>query len=140
MTLEFQINPTEPPWSTNNDRNLNKYTRAARIKAWKDSTAAGWLAAARNQKDSYPKVDSAWYAPSIVHLRIGFTTKRTRDPHNYCGTVLKAVVDGLVQAGVWPDDDPHWVGHRESELIIDPYTYVILTPKDQDDWLKVKPG
>lgn len=33
---------------------------------------------------------------------------RRRDPLNMAPTV-KALVDGLVDAGVWPDDDSRWV-------------------------------
>jgi hypothetical protein len=51
--------------------------------------------------------------PSVVSLTLPVKDRRKRDPHNYCGTVLKAVIDGLVQAGAWPDDTPEYVGHRE---------------------------
>jgi hypothetical protein len=33
------------------------------------------------------------------------------------GTVVKAMVDGMVLAGVWPDDTPEWV--RVSEPVIE---------------------
>lgn len=38
-----------------------------------------------------------------------------RDPHNFFVTV-KHVVDGLVDAGVWPDDTPDWVTTTEPTL------------------------
>ncbi len=56
--------------------------------------------------------------PSVVQIDIPFTQNRRRDPHNYCGTVLKAIIDGLVEINYWPDDTPEWVGHRESNLIL----------------------
>lgn len=68
--------------------------------------------------------------PTIVQLEIGFPQNRTRDPHNYCGTVLKAVVDALVGIDLWPDDTPEWIGHRESILVKGSLTTVTLTPKE----------
>lgn len=41
---------------------------------------------------------------------------RRRDPHNLAPTV-KAIVDGLVLAGVWPDDNERWVS------VLDPRFY-----------------
>lgn len=44
-------------------------------------------------------------------VRVEFPVRdpnRRRDPHNWAPTE-KAIVDGLVDAGVWPDDAPAWV-------------------------------
>jgi len=44
--------------------------------------------------------------PSFVRVTFGVRDPgRRRDPHNYMPTV-KAIIDGLVDAGVWPDDTP----------------------------------
>lgn len=102
MTVTFP--PPTKPWSTNQDRNLNPYQRAERIKAWKETTWAQLLG-----KHIQP--------PLLVELTIPFTTSRRRDPHNYCGTVLKAVIDGIVLAGLAPDDTGEWVAHREPTLV-----------------------
>lgn len=92
-----------PIWSTNADRNLNPYTRAERIKLWKTAT-----------RHHYQRIyGRSPQVPSVVSLFIPVKDRRKRDPHNFCGTVLKAVIDGLVQAGAWPDDTPEYVGHRE---------------------------
>lgn len=128
--LEFTIHPTEAPWSTNQDRNLNYHQRAHLIKAWKVDTAAAWLALGYKKRHGY-KINEDWYPPTIVQLEIGFTTNRKRDPHNYCGTVLKAVIDALVNAGLWPDDTPEWIGHREPVLVKDPLTKVTLHNMDK---------
>jgi crossover junction endodeoxyribonuclease RusA len=47
--------------------------------------------------------------PITVQVVLEFPTHRRRDPHNYTGTVVKAIVDGIVMAGVVPDDTPDWV-------------------------------
>ena len=124
MKFTFTIHPSERVWSTNDERNLNKFKRNALVQSWKSDTAAAWLTVDRSEKDRYPKEDE-WFAPSVVRLHIGFKQRRRRDPHNYCGTVLKSVVDGLVGVGLWPDDTPDWVGHRESNLIVPSLTTVV---------------
>jgi len=53
-------------------------------------------------------------------VEIPFPQRRIRDPHNYCGTVVKAVIDGLVMGGAWPDDTPEYVGHLEPSLYVTP--------------------
>ncbi len=46
---------------------------------------------------------------SVVQLVLPVrSVKIRRDPHNWYPTV-KAVVDGLVDAGLWPDDTPEYV-------------------------------
>lgn len=57
--------------------------------------------------------------PSFVTVTIPFSTKRRRDPHNYCGTVVKSIIDGMVTAGAWKDDTPEYVRHIEPVLIVD---------------------
>lgn len=88
------------------------------IAVWKEATIVHY----RNQQKGQH------LPPSIVQIHIPFTTNRRRDPHNYCGTVLKAVIDGLVQAGAWPDDTPDYVGHREPVLYKGNTVVVETTP------------
>lgn len=40
-----------------------------------------------------------------LDVAVSTPTARRFDPHNIAGTVLKAAIDGLVDAGVIPDDD-----------------------------------
>lgn len=42
--------------------------------------------------------------PCRVIAWLGFPDRRRRDPNNWWPTI-KALMDGLVDAGVWPDDD-----------------------------------
>lgn len=131
--ITFTIRPTEPPWSTNDERNFNRYVRHQRVKAWKGDTQAAWLTVKQAALNTYPRISTSgtdtYFVPSIVQLHIGFKERRRRDPHNYCGTVLKAVVDGLVKAGLWPDDTPDWVGHREPLLVTGLNTEVEIWPQ-----------
>ena len=95
------------PWSTNQERRMHPMERHKRVTAWKDATRDAW-----EEAHGHRAVDGF----VVVHIVIPFTQRRRRDPHNYCGTVLKACIDGLVQAGLVPDDNADLLGHREPVL------------------------
>lgn len=116
--LEIPLIPTAPPWSTNQERRMNRYERGSRVKEWKVAARQGWRMLVSPETKQELKEDNGYLPPSIVQVFIPFPQKRDRDPHNYCGTVLKAVIDGLVAEELWPNDTPEWVGHREPILII----------------------
>lgn len=52
---------------------------------------------------------------ATVRIALPFPDDRRRDPHNYVATA-KPIVDGLVDAGFWPDDTPEWVSVAEPVL------------------------
>ena len=66
---------------------------------------------------------------SIVRCVLPVTQLRRRDPHNYYPTV-KPIVDGLVDAGVWPDDTPDFVETREPMFAICDSAYIVIHKKD----------
>lgn len=72
--------------------------------------------------------------PSIIRITLPFKEMRTRDPANYCGSTCKAIIDGLVLAGAWPDDNPLYVSHFEPLLVIDKdlQVHIDIRPRDQD--------
>jgi len=80
------------PWLTANQR-LHWRPRAARTKTWRE--AAAW----RARQAKMPRIDRARV---VGELR--FAQRRRRDPANWAPTA-KACVDGLVDAGVFDDDD-----------------------------------
>ncbi|QFG10310.1 RusA-like Holliday junction resolvase [Mycobacterium phage DyoEdafos] len=86
-----------PPMSANDQRRMHW---AAQAKAKKQvGEAARKLAQQAGLQDLGPSVVSVtWYAPD----------KRRRDTDSL-GPFLKAALDGLVQAGVWPDDHSDYV-------------------------------
>lgn len=55
--------------------------------------------------------------PCRVLVELPVPDRRRRDPHNYTSTIVKAIVDGLVDAGCWPDDTPEFVTVDEPRLI-----------------------
>lgn len=55
--------------------------------------------------------------PSVVTVEIPVRGDRRRDPHNWMATV-KPIIDGLVDAGLWPDDDQAHVAVSEPVLVV----------------------
>jgi crossover junction endodeoxyribonuclease RusA len=99
------------------------WTERARLTAdWRE--AAGWAAIAQLGR---PPARRAC-PPSEVLVVLPVSGRHRRDPHNWHPTV-KAIVDGLVDAGCWPDDTPDWVtipppqldlGRTDVQVIITP--------------------
>lgn len=112
LTLTFTA-PT-PPISVNaTGRDYQKGYRLTH--PWRDITRA----LAHNQVIKMKLQQKAWSpVPINVHVTLPFRTTRTRDPHNYVGTNVKRVVDGLVKAGLVPDDNPEWVTVLEPTLAV----------------------
>jgi crossover junction endodeoxyribonuclease RusA len=79
-------------WLTANQR-MHHYTRASLVKAWRGYTCT--LAT----RAGLPPIEKA-----RVVCYLHFHDRRRRDPANFYPTV-KACVDGLVDAGVFEDDD-----------------------------------
>lgn len=124
LITRFHFPAPDKVWSTNDDRNLHHYTRAERIKTWKGAARIHYANARGKAGTAIP--------PALVRVHIPFKTDRRRDPHNYCGTVVKAIIDGLVLAGAWPDDTPEYVGHREPLLYKGAIVVVELTTMPTD--------
>ncbi len=105
--MEFSFIAPAKVWSTNDDRRLHWAQRSKLVKEWRDCTA---IIAKARRVGSQP--------PSVVTISIPFARNGRRDPMNYVGTVVKAMVDGLVDAGVWPDDTPEYVEVRQPRFVI----------------------
>jgi crossover junction endodeoxyribonuclease RusA len=54
--------------------------------------------------------------PCTVDIALPVKDRRRRDPANYHKT-QKPCIDGMVDAGLWPDDTPEWVTTHEPTLI-----------------------
>jgi crossover junction endodeoxyribonuclease RusA len=75
--------------------------RAELTKAWRQ--AAFWALSAQGYPRSLGDRPTAY-----VRVTFPVADNRRRDADNPAPTV-KAIVDGLVDAGVWPDDSTEWV-------------------------------
>lgn len=86
-------------------------TRRTLTKAWRK---AAWAAAVEQLG---PSPSARWRRASIVAVQLPVARGARRDPHNYVATV-KPIVDGLVDAGVWPDDTPSFVRTVEPTFVV----------------------
>ena len=100
MTLSI-VFPAPDVRLSMNDR--THWARKARItKEWRQA-AFTWSLNAVSHGLTRPQPPS--------HVRVVFEVSdpwRRRDPHNLAPTV-KAIVDGMVDAHIWPDDSSKWV-------------------------------
>lgn len=88
------------------------------VKAWR--TAAFVAARAAGLRDM---------PACVVTITLPVKDRRRRDPHNFTPT-LKACIDGLVSAWVWPDDNAEWVTTTEPVLKVGvTYVTITLTPR-----------
>lgn len=100
--VDVFFDPPEKLLSLNDRLHWAKKNRISQ--AWRD--AAGWAALAANP---HP------LRRCTVRVVLPVRTAHKRDPHNYVATV-KPIIDGLVDAGWWPDDNSDWVTVLEPEL------------------------
>lgn len=91
-----------------NDRDHYR-KHAELVKAWREATyfyACQSVPGPRNRRR---------YAKQVVRVALPVPDKRRRDPHNFFPTI-KPIVDGLTDAGLWPDDTPEHVTTPEPVL------------------------
>lgn len=110
VVLELGPAPAKP-LSLNEMNGMHWADRRRRTEPWKA------LAIVMARQAGLPALIGA--APCTVTVTIPVRGMYRRDPHNYV-PVVKAVVDGLVRAGVWPDDIPEYVTVNEPVLVIEP--------------------
>jgi len=106
ITIDLGPAPT-PPLSLNRERTMHHMKRHRLLKPWKD-TAATLCRSKRVQRAIAGR-------PATITVVLPVRGNLRRDPHNYVPTV-KAVIDGMVAAKVWPDDTPEWVTVNEPIL------------------------
>ena len=100
----------EKVWSGN--ERIHYRVRSQRVKAWR--TMARLQAEVLMSSAPVFPLEGKW----DVELTLPFTRNGRRDMSNYVSTVVKSVVDGLVDAGVWPDDNFRHVRVIEPSFII----------------------
>jgi crossover junction endodeoxyribonuclease RusA len=110
MSFEF---PLPAKLLSMNDR-MHWRPKAALTEVWRSATTHGALAEYQRRRRSTPVTRPL--PPSIVRIALPVSTAARRDPHNYFATV-KPIVDGLVDAGLWPDDTPEHVSVVEPTLV-----------------------
>lgn len=116
--ITFEFYPPYEPWSLNMERTKHWSWRAKRARDYRFAA----MVAARN----------AGIGPqpaSTVRVELPFAKASSRrDPSNYLPAV-KAIVDGLVDAGLWPDDTGEYVSVSEPVLVRAERVVVYLSPR-----------
>lgn len=103
--IVFEFFPPYEPWSLNMERTKHWSWRAKRAR---DYRFAAKVAARNAGLGPQP--------PSTVLVELPFDRASSRrDPSNYLPAV-KAIVDGLVDAGLWVDDTAEFVSVEEPVL------------------------
>jgi hypothetical protein len=98
MTTTITLTP--PAAFINSNERLHYHEKATRTRAWR----AAAKAAVESTFEPY------FYRRARIKVLIRFATNHRRDVGNYYPTA-KAIVDGLVDAGLMPDDnDRHLIG------------------------------
>lgn len=108
------------PLSINESNRLHWAERQRRLAPWKTLTHAHYRQTYVRNVDDLP-------SPVRISVTLPFARAGRRDAHNYTSTVVKAVIDSLVSAGLVPDDTPEWVTVSDPILTIDPELRVIVT-------------
>jgi len=97
-TVIIRFPPPAKPLNMN--ERLHWSQRARRTKAWRQAAATAAMAIKKSQRGQPPSTVSISLPVRSLKVR--------RDPSNWAPT-LKAAIDGLIDAGVFPDDDSRWV-------------------------------
>lgn len=91
---QWTLTHSQRPWTANSERRWHYQKRAAVVREWR--TAFAWLARA----ERIPNL----YRVSICAQPLALS-RRWRPDVAACYPAVKAAIDGLVDAGVIPDDD-----------------------------------
>lgn len=97
--------------------------RRRSLEPWRVEMGWAWKRLPRVERDAIIDV------PCRVQVTIPFRDIRRRDPHNYVGTICKALVDQLVEQGAWPDDNAAWVTVDEPVCVKGNEVIVRLSPR-----------
>lgn len=112
-SVDLTFTAPTTPLSINKAKGRHWAANDRLLKPWKD---VAW-ALGRNYTRAQ-RLAQAVPIPITVQVVLPFRTANRRDPHNYTGTVVKAVVDGLKEAGLVPDDTDAWVTVLDPEFVI----------------------
>jgi hypothetical protein len=112
MRLTFY--PPTKPWSLNAERTKHWSWRSKQVRTWRETAYFQAL-----------QIHAGELPPSQIHVSLPFDRGGRRDPSNYLPPV-KALVDGLVDAGWFVDDDAKHVTVAEPTLRVEKGGLVVV--------------
>ena len=95
--VTFSIEYTERPWTTNGERASNRWVRAKLVLQWRNAFHA------LTKYAKPPRLE--WCEVTVEPYQHG---GRLQDVAA-CNPAVKAAIDGIVDAGVIPDDSPEYL-------------------------------
>ena len=116
-TLLLRFRQPLAPASINQLAGRGWRARHTALAPWRDAVAVHMREFVLGHLDvllDVVEVEYDW--PLTIKATLQFATNRRRDPHNFVGTTLKAMIDGLVVANFVPDDDPRYIVVEEPAL------------------------
>jgi hypothetical protein len=113
LTVEFDI----PAKCLTMNQRLHWAQKAKISRLWRDAAAEAARAHVLGGSRLARYVGELQQPPSLVTVHLPVKGNRRRDPHNWFPTI-KPIIDGLVDAGFWPDDTPQWVRCTEPLLVV----------------------
>jgi len=135
-SLELRFAAPGRPISTNQVNRIHWAQRRRELRPWRDAVALAW----KQARTDWPLVKGH---RCTVEVFLPFPDKRRRDPHNFTGTVIKALIDELttktqrygkqvvtVREGCWPDDTPDYVEVIEPRIVVGTECVVRITPQE----------
>lgn len=93
----YRLEFNQRPWTTNAERAGNRWERASLVKTWRQA----FELLAKSEK--IPPM--SWISVTVEPYQKG---GRFQDV-GACNPAVKAAVDGIVDAGILPDDSPQYV-------------------------------
>lgn len=141
--VELRFKAPSRPLSINQANRMHWAAKRRDLEPWRQLCQIAW----RQNRAYWWKVKNK---PVLVKVYLPFPDERRRDPHNYVGTMVKALVDSLTTKtekvetgkashmvllfdGCWPDDTPAWVETSEPKLVLGEDCVVRITPKLVDE-------
>lgn len=110
LTLEYKVRVA--PISTNQGNRMHWAARRRALLPYKHGAFDAVIKAGERE------IERLGQGKLEVLVHLPFRVNRRRDPHNYVGTNVKAVVDGLVMAGLLIDDSAEYVTVKEPVLVV----------------------
>lgn len=93
----WELSYNKRPWTTNAERNWHHHKRAKYVKEWREEFCKLALAA------DIPRLEYMFIeaTPNLADRKFQDTAA--------CNPAVKAAIDGIVDAGVIPDDSQEWL-------------------------------
>lgn len=98
--MEFRFAPPAEIESINKTSRQHQRAREETVRAWRWAGKLYFIKAVSRGRRAMP--------PCSVQVTLPVKRRIRRDPSNFL-PVVKPIIDGMVDAGAWPDDTAEWV-------------------------------